>query len=94
MRPPGSRQVVNISGRTFVMRMRFMSLLHRFSCCRHGTREELDHGVAEYIVAVPGDHVSGTGNVDVFTVRAQFQERLRAGLAQDVGQTAAHEQGR
>ena len=71
-----------------------MSSLQGLTGYRHSPREELDHGVTEYVVAIPGNHMSGAGNVDVFTVRAHAQKCLRAGLAQDVGQAAAHEQGR
>ena len=38
--------------------------------------QEVDHGIAEDVVAVAGDHVRGAGDVDVLGVRAQSEELL------------------
>ena len=51
---------------------------------RHHAVQELDDGGAEYVIAVAGDHVAGTGDVDEFAVRAQLEEITRAFLAEQV----------
>jgi hypothetical protein len=61
---------------------------------RHGAGEKINHGLAEYVVAVARHHVSGVRDIHVFAVRTAHQKGRRPLFAQDIRQTASDQQGR
>ena len=65
---------------------------NRLAADRHSAREELDHCVAEDVVAVSRHHVRRAGHVDVLAVRAQLQEILSARFTEHIGEPPAHQQ--
>src|SRR6056297_1576550 len=56
--------------------------------------DESQDGVVEHVVAVAGDHVSGTSDIDVLGVRHEVEESTCTLLRQQVALSPTHEQGR
>src|SRR5437016_4827421 len=87
-----SRHVIDITRKSCLHWMRFMSMLDRFTADRHDALQELDHRAAENVVAVSSNHVARVRYVDVLAVRTQPQKILRARFGQDIGAATANEQ--
>ena len=90
----GSREVVDVSRRSLVVRLGLVGRLHRLVVERNRPGQELDDRPREDVVAVTGHHVGGVGDVDVLAVGALLQEAAGPLLAEHVGQAAPDQQRR
>jgi hypothetical protein len=51
---------------------------------------EVQNCVVEYVVLVAGDHVTGAGDIDIFSMRHDLTEMRDLGFADNIALRAAH----